>query len=237
MDYQIFTGARAKWLGLYQELHSMAEQRLGSFVEHETRSALLWKHHSTFAEINPLASCLRVAFAVDTLHDEWEPHKTLQTSPNRIVHYFEITDPTALPDLVERIAEAYTLSQAGKPAKSPPPKQEYSTVEEYIALCPEEMRPILEKIRHRIRQAAPDAVEKISWGMPTFYQGENLIHFAAAKQHIGIYPGEKAMVVFAPKLEGYKTSKGAIQLPFSQPIPYELIEEITRFRVKEAGEK
>lgn len=237
MDKEFFTGVRAKWLRLYHELLAMAQQRFGSFEEHKTTSSLLWKHNSTFAEITPLGSCLRVAFAVDTLHDEWEPIKTLQTSPKRIVHYFEITNEDQLPDLVDKMAQAYALSQKGKPLKRSQQKLDYTTIEEYIALSPEETRPILEEIRRRIQQVAPMAVEKISWRMPTFYQGENLIHFAAATHHIGIYPGEKAVAVFAPRLAGYKTSKGAIQLPLSQAIPYDLIEEITRFRVKEVEAK
>jgi uncharacterized protein YdhG (YjbR/CyaY superfamily) len=68
--------------------------------------------------------------------------------------------------------------------------------------------------------------------MPTFWQGKNLIHFAAAKNHIGLYPGSEAMEAFAPKLTGYKTAKGTIQLPLDKPIPHRLIAEITRFRVK-----
>jgi uncharacterized protein YdhG (YjbR/CyaY superfamily) len=74
----------------------------------------------------------------------------------------------------------------------------------------------------------------MSWQMPTFWQGENLVHFAAQKSHIGLYPGESGVRVFADRLTGYKTSKGAIRFQLSEPIPYDLIEEITRFRVREA---
>jgi uncharacterized protein YdhG (YjbR/CyaY superfamily) len=72
----------------------------------------------------------------------------------------------------------------------------------------------------RIRAAALEATEKISWQMPTFWQGENLIHFAAFKKHIGLYPGGEATSEFSGRLTGYKTSKGAIQLPFGKPIDY-----------------
>ena len=67
--------------------------------------------------------------------------------------------------------------------------------------------------------------------MPTFWQGENLIHFAAFKKHISIFPGGEATAVFADRLTDYKIAKGTIQLPLNEPIPYDLIAEITRWRV------
>jgi uncharacterized protein YdhG (YjbR/CyaY superfamily) len=97
------------------------------------------------------------------------------------------------------------------------------------------VRCLLQNIRETIRAAAPDAAEKISWQMPTFWQGENLIHFAAFKKHIGLYPGGEAASVFAERLAGYKISKGAIRLPLNRPIDYELIADIVRWRVKQAG--
>ena len=107
-------------------------------------------------------------------------------------------------------------------------------IDAYIAAQPEEVRPILVKVRQVIRAAAPDAVERIAWQMPTFWQGENLIHFAAFKKHIGIFPGALERIPFQHRFAAYKTSKGAIQLPFDKPIPYDLIEEITRWRVAAA---
>ena len=104
-------------------------------------------------------------------------------------------------------------------------------IDDYIAEQPEEVRPVLLKIRETIHKAAPDAIEKISWRMPTFWQGENLIHFAAFKKHIGIYPGDITHAPFKDRLKDYHTSKGAIQLPLNKPIDYELIADITRWRV------
>lgn len=109
---------------------------------------------------------------------------------------------------------------------------EVSDIDEYIAAQPPEIQPLLRQIRETIRTAAPDAVEKISWQMPTFWQKENLIHFAAFKKHIGIYPGGEATTVFAEQLTEYKTSKGAIQFLIDKPIDFELIAEITRWRVE-----
>jgi uncharacterized protein YdhG (YjbR/CyaY superfamily) len=83
-----------------------------------------------------------------------------------------------------------------------------------------------------MREAAPDAIEKIAWRMPTFWQGKNIIHFAAFKKHIGIFPGSEIPSLFAERLKDYKTSKGSIQLPLGKPIDYELIADITKWRVK-----
>ena len=234
MADKIFTGVRAKWLPLYRQFYSMAADRIGPFEEHETSSAVIWRHTSSFAEISARKDCVIVAFASDALHDEWEPSKVVQTSKNRVAHYFELTDDALFADLIERIAQAYVLTQSNRVQKNSLEKPVYTTIDEYIGLFPENVQAILKAVRQTIRQAAPDAKEKISWQMPTFWQNENLVHFAAAKQHIGLYPGESGVRVFADKLKGYKTSKGAIQFPMSEPMPYELIAEITRFRVMEA---
>jgi len=116
-------------------------------------------------------------------------------------------------------------------------KTVYSTIDEYIAQFPEEVRGILEQVRQTIRLAAPEAQERMSWQMPTFWQQENLIHFAAAKKHLGIYPSDSGVRAFADRLKGYKTSKGAIQFPLTEPLPLELIAEITRFRVQESADR
>jgi uncharacterized protein YdhG (YjbR/CyaY superfamily) len=77
--------------------------------------------------------------------------------------------------------------------------------------------------------------------MPTFFQQGNVVHFAAHKNHIGFYPTSSGIEVFKDKLNEYKSSKGAVQFPFDKPVPYELISEITKFRVaqniKDAEEK
>ncbi len=100
------------------------------------------------------------------------------------------------------------------------------TIEEYISNQDEAIRPRLQTICNAIREAIPEAEERISWGMPTFWKGRNIIHFAAAKKHIGIYPGAEAVEEFAPYLTEYKTSKGAIQLPNDKELPIGLIAEI-----------
>ena len=103
-----------------------------------------------------------------------------------------------------------------------PPK----TVDVYIAAQPESVQPFLNQIRDTIRAALPEAQERISWSMPTYWKKHNIIHFAAFKNHIGLYPGPKAIENFADRLIEYKTSKGAVQLPYSKPLQLELIANI-----------
>lgn len=112
-----------------------------------------------------------------------------------------------------------------------------TTIDEYIASFPEDVQEILQGLRRTIREAAPDAVERIAYQMPTFWQNGNLVHFAAFKNHIGFYPNPSGVEVFQEALASYKTSKGAIQFPIDQPLPLELISEIVRFRVTENLEK
>ena len=109
----------------------------------------------------------------------------------------------------------------------------FKTIDEYIALFPRDVQEKLQEIRKAVQEEAPTAVEKISWGMPTFYLKGNLIHFAAYKKHIGIYPGAAAIEFFSEKLKSYKSSKGAVQLPLNKPLPLNLICEMVRFNLSE----
>ena len=107
-----------------------------------------------------------------------------------------------------------------------------TTIDQYIAQQPRSNQEILQKIRKIIQQAAPDAKEKIGYGIPTFTLKGNVIHFAGYKNHIGIYPTSAGVVAFMPELSGYNTSKGTIQLPLDKPIPYDLIKKIADFCVE-----
>ena len=104
-----------------------------------------------------------------------------------------------------------------------------ATIEEYIAAQPEEAREYLRQVNEAIKGSIPEAGEKISWSMPTYWKGRNLIQFAASKRHVGLYPGPEAVEAFAGRLTEYKTSKGTIQLPYSKPLPLELIAEIAKW--------
>ena len=99
-------------------------------------------------------------------------------------------------------------------------------IDAYIAAQNGAIQPRLNTIRDTIRAAIPDATEKISYQMPTYWKGRNIIHFAAFKNHIGLYPGGEAPVVFADRLKDYNTSKGTIQFRNDQELPLELIAEI-----------
>ena len=100
------------------------------------------------------------------------------------------------------------------------------TIEEYILDQPENVQPYLRQVNTAIKNSLPEAAEKISWSMPTYWKGHNLIQFAAFKKHIGLYPGPEAVAAFAEQLKDFKISKGTIQLPYSKPLPLELISEI-----------
>ncbi len=106
-----------------------------------------------------------------------------------------------------------------------------------MAGFPPEIQEILEKIRTTIRQAAPDAEEAIKYQMPTFTLKGNLVHFAAFKKHIGFYPVPTGIEAFKDELSVYEGGKGSVRFPLDQPIPYDLIDKIVRFRVKETLEK
>ncbi len=112
-----------------------------------------------------------------------------------------------------------------------PPK----TIEEYIERQPERTQDGLRQINAAIQSAIPEATEKISWSMPTYWKKHNLIQFAAFKNHIGLYPGAEAVETFSDRLQEYKTSKGAIQLPYEKPLPLELIGEIARWCLQQYG--
>jgi len=112
-----------------------------------------------------------------------------------------------------------------------------ASIDAYIATFPIEVQAILESLRAAIRAVAPDAIEAIAYQMPTFkLKGKNLAHFAAYKHHIGFYPTPVPIEHFSVELSPYKTSKGAIQFPIDQPIPFDLITRIVAHREKEIME-
>jgi len=117
-------------------------------------------------------------------------------------------------------------------------KKRVETIDEYIKDFPGNVQRILESVRQTIRKAAPEAVEAISYQMPTFkLNGKNLVHFAAFKNHIGFYPIPSAVEAFKTDLSSYKQGKGSVQFPISDTVPLSLVERIVRFRVKEILKK
>lgn len=114
-----------------------------------------------------------------------------------------------------------------------PPKPLFTTVDEYIASYSGDVKKRMETLRQIILECSPEITEKISWGMATFVLHGNLVHFSGEKKHMGFHPSPGAVEKFKEKLVDYKCSKGTIQLPYDKPMPYELLREITVFRVRE----
>lgn len=107
----------------------------------------------------------------------------------------------------------------------------------YILQFPPDVQAKLNALREAILAEAPDAAEKIAYGIPTFYLKGNLVHFAAYKSHIGFYPASSGVEAFRAELTHYKLSRGTIQFPLDEPLPMDLIRRITRFRIRENLEK
>ena len=116
----------------------------------------------------------------------------------------------------------------GGAEKSAAPKD----IDEYIAGFPGDVREMLEKIRSTIRKAAPGAEETIKYSMPTFTLNGNLIHFAAYKKHIGLYPVPRGAEEFKNRLSAYEGEKSTLKLPLDKRIPAALISDIVKFLVK-----
>lgn len=110
-------------------------------------------------------------------------------------------------------------------------------IDEYIAGFASDVQQILERIRMTIRKAAPDAIETIKYQMPTFTLEGNLVHFAAFKKHIGLYPAPRGIEPFKDELSVYEGAKSTVRFPLDKPIPFDLISEIVKFRVKKNLER
>lgn len=107
-------------------------------------------------------------------------------------------------------------------------------IDEYIAGFPPDVQEILEQIRAAIREAAPDAEEAIKYRMPTFVLNENLVHFAAFKNHVGFYPTPSGIEKFKDELSSYEGAKGSVRFPMDDPMPLKLIKRMVASRVREA---
>jgi uncharacterized protein YdhG (YjbR/CyaY superfamily) len=110
-------------------------------------------------------------------------------------------------------------------------------IDEYIGAFPNDVQEILEQVRMTIQEAAPDAKEKISYSMPAFDQNGIVVYFAAFTNHIGLYALPTGHEAFKEELSKYKSGKGSVQFPLKDPMPFDLISRIVKFRVKENLEK
>ncbi len=111
--------------------------------------------------------------------------------------------------------------------------QSPETVDDYIEQFPPQVQEMLQGIRAVVREAAPEARERISYGMPTYSMKKNLVHFAAFKHHIGLYPTPSGTAAFEAELSAYVRGKGSVQFPLDEPMPLDLIRRIVLFRVAE----
>lgn len=111
------------------------------------------------------------------------------------------------------------------------------SIDAYIATFPPSLQDRLQAMRAIIAKTAPKASEKISYAMPTFYLNGNLVHFAAFKNHVGLYPGAGGVAEFEAELDAYVHAKGSIQFPHDKPLPTTLIKKIVAFRVKQQEAK
>lgn len=110
-------------------------------------------------------------------------------------------------------------------------------IDQYILQFPEETRDILNKIRALIKENVPNAIESIAYGMPAYKLNKKpLVYFAAYKTHIGFYATPSGHEAFKEELSKYKQGKGSVQFPLDQPIPYDLIVRMVKFRVQETGD-
>lgn len=108
----------------------------------------------------------------------------------------------------------------------------FTTIDEFIGSYPEPVQAILQELRLVIHEEAPEAGEKISYGIPTFTFHGNLVHFSAYDKHIGFYPGSGLIAEFAKELEPYETVKGTIRFPIDKPLPYPLIRKMVKSAIR-----
>ncbi len=108
-----------------------------------------------------------------------------------------------------------------------------TTIDEYIAACPPDVRPILRRIRATVRKAVPDGQEAISYRMPTVKRNGVVLYFAAFKEHIGVFPPVRGSAALMKRLAPYAGPKGNLRFPLDRRIPYGLIAEIARVQARQ----
>jgi len=114
-----------------------------------------------------------------------------------------------------------------------------ATVDDYLAALPADVRARLEEVRRVVHEVVPEAGETISYAMPTFtLDDEPLLHVAAWKQHIGVYPLPAVDPPLAAELAPYRGSKDTMKLPHAKPLPCELVAKVVGVLVerRRAGE-
>jgi len=111
-------------------------------------------------------------------------------------------------------------------------------IDEFIAQYPASTKKLLKQLRAAIHKASPGLEEVIAYGIPTFrLNKKNLVHFSGYDNHVGFYPGAAAIELFQKEFKGYKTSKGTVQFPITDPLPLDLVARIVKYRVQVEKEK
>jgi len=110
-------------------------------------------------------------------------------------------------------------------------------IDAYISGFPESIQKLLQEVRSTVKQAAPQATEVISYGMPAFKQDGMLVYFAAFKKHIGFYPIPSGITAFQEELSAFRCTKGSVHFPLDKPLPVELISRIVTYRLSENRKK
>lgn len=108
----------------------------------------------------------------------------------------------------------------------------FSTIEEYIATFEGEKSRILQSLSDFIQIIVPEAQPTINYKMPSYKLNGHLIHFAMLKNHVGIYPGEDMINRFIEDLKHYKTTKGTIQIPLDEALPFDTLQKIIQHKVE-----
>ena len=104
------------------------------------------------------------------------------------------------------------------------------TIDEYIAACTPEAQETLNEMRSFIKGEIPEASEKISYGIPTFYLNGNLIHFAAFKDHYSLFPSPEKTSEFEAEIAPYRAGKGTLRFPIGKPIPWDVVRKVLKVR-------
>ena len=102
-----------------------------------------------------------------------------------------------------------------------------ATVDEYLDGLPDDVRARMSELRALVHRVVPDAEERISYAMPTFtLDGRSVVHLAAWKKHIALYPLPELPPDVAAEAERYRGAKDAMQLRYDRPVPYDLVERV-----------
>jgi uncharacterized protein YdhG (YjbR/CyaY superfamily) len=112
-----------------------------------------------------------------------------------------------------------------------------TTIAEYIQAAPREGQPHLRRLYAILKSVAPEAEEAIKWGAPFFVEPRFLFSFSAHQAHCNFAPTAAVLEVFSQQLKNHKTTKNYLQIPYTEPVPEELVRKIAEYRVREVRER